>query len=171
MKKNVTFLAGIVLALSFIAMQGCNFSTANLSSLKTSTDKDAKTEATSFKTGETLYGKAQVSNNPGKVKVKFYLVAEDVKGLAKGDTLKGSDVSVDIDGDAVASYSVPVTPGFLAGTYKLNADMLNEAGEKKDSKTANITVTQTAAAMKPETSLNTDDKSDKDDKDDDKDDK
>ncbi len=163
MKIIVTLLAGIVLALSFVALQGCSLSTANLSSFKTSTDKDGKTEATSFKTGDTLYGKAQVSNNPGKVKVKFYLVAEDVKGMTKGDTLKGSDVTVDIDGDQVANYTVPVSPGFLAGTYKLNADMLNEGGEKKDSKTVNVTVTQIAQAAKPEPT-NGDDDDDKDDK-------
>jgi hypothetical protein len=149
MKNISTLVVGIVLAISFIAVQACNFSTANLSSLKTSTDKDGKTESSSFKTGDTLNGKAQVSNNPGKVKVKFTLVAEDVKGLTKGETLKGSDVTVEVSGDGVANYTVPVSAGFLAGTYKLNADMMNEAGEKKDSKSANVTVTQTAPAAAP----------------------
>lgn len=127
----------IVLAFAALA---CNFSSANLSSLKTSKDKEGKQEASSFKGGDTLYAQAVVSNNPGKVKVKFYLVADDVKGLTKGETLKGSDVSVDLDGDVPAVYNVPVTAGFLPGTYTLNADMINEAGEKKDSKTAKITV-------------------------------
>lgn len=161
MKNISTLIIGIVLAISFIAMQACNFSTANLSSLKTSTDKEGKTESSSFKTGDTLNGKAQVSNNPGKVKVKFTLVAEDVKGLNKGETLKGSDVTVEVDGDAVAAYTVPVSAGFLAGTYKLNADMINEAGEKKDSKSVNVTVTQTAA---PKAAVEDDAADDKDDK-------
>ncbi len=161
MKNISTLLIGIVLALSFMAAQACNFSTANLSSLKTSTDKEGKTESSSFKTGDTLNGKAQVSNNPGKVEVKFTLVAEDVKGLTKGETLKGSDVTVKVDGDAVAAYTVPVSAGFLAGTYKLNADMINEAGEKKDSKSVNVTVTQTAASKAAVEDDAADDKDDK----------
>jgi hypothetical protein len=134
-------------------------STANLGDLTTSTDKEGKNTTSGFKSGDTLYGSVPVKNNPGKVKVKFYLVAEDVKGLTKGETLKGSDVSVDINGDGTASYNVPVSPGFLAGTYKLNADMVNEAGEKKDGKTVNVTVTQTA----PPPAAKTDDDEDKDD--------
>ena len=162
MKINSKFLALVILTCAFIVMQGCSFSTANMSSLKTSTDKEGKTETSSFKSGDTLFGRAQISNNPGKVKVKFTLVAEDVKGLNKGETLKGSEVSVDIQGDGVANYNVPVSPGFLAGTYKLNADMLNDAGEKKDGKSANVTVTQTAAA--PVEKKDDDASDDKDDK-------
>jgi hypothetical protein len=140
MKKIVIFLiAGLLLA-SVVIFQGCSFSTANLSSLRTSKDKEGKSESTKFEAGDTLYGSAAVSNNPGKVKVKLYLTVDDVHGLTKGDTLKGSDVSVDVDGDGAAAYSVPVSAGFPAGTYKLNADMLNDSGEKKDSKSVNVTI-------------------------------
>jgi hypothetical protein len=150
MKKTGLFLGAGVIAL-FIIAAGCSFSTANLSGLTTSTDKEGKTASTSFKTGDTIYGKAPVANNPGKVKVKFTLTAEDVKGMTKGDALKGSDVSVDIDGDGSATYNVNVVPAFPGGTYKLTADMLNDKGEKKDSKSVNITVTQVAppAEAKP----------------------
>ena len=150
MKISNKFLALTVLAFAFIVLQGCNVSTANLSSLKTSTDKDGKTESTSFKTGDTLNAKAQVSNNPGKVKVKFYWVAEDVKGQTKGETLKGSEVSTDIEGDKSADYSLTISPALTGGTYMLNADMLNEAGEKKGNKSVKVTVTQIAAAPKAE---------------------
>jgi hypothetical protein len=148
MKKSVIFMITGILGLALLVAQGCSFSTANMSSLKTSKDKDGKTEASSFTTGDTLYANAEIANNPGKVKVKFALVAEDVKGLTKGDTLKGSEVTVDIEGDGKGQYSVPVSAGFLAGTYKLNADMLNDKGEKKDGKSANVTVTQKAPEPK-----------------------
>lgn len=147
MKNLKTISIASTFALLFFILQGCNFSTANLSSLTTSKDKAGKESSSSFKSGDTLFGQAVVSNNPGKVKVKLYLVAEDAKGLTKGETLKGSEVSVDLDGDGTASYSVPVTEGFPAGNYQLNADMINDAGEKKDSKTAKVTIT---AAPKPE---------------------
>ncbi len=140
MRNLRTFSVIAAFALLIFILQGCSFSTANLSSFKTSKDKDGKEESSSFAPGDTLYGKALVSNNGGKVKVKLYLVADDVKGMTKGETLKGSDVTVDIDGDGAANYSVPVAEGFLPGNYKLNADMINESGEKKDSKTANVTI-------------------------------
>jgi len=142
MRNLRTFSVASLLALFVFAAIGCNVSTANLSSLKTSKDKDGKTESAGFKSGETLYAKAAVSNNPGKVKVKLYLVADNVKGMTAGDTLKGSEVTVDVDGDGWASYSVPVSEAFAAGTYKLNADMINDAGEKKDSKTAAVTIAE-----------------------------
>ncbi len=146
MKNSQKFLSVSLFALLIFVLQACSFSTANMSSLKVSKDKAATAEASSFKTGDTLYGQAEVSNNPGTVKVKYALVAEDAKGLTKGETLKGSDVSVDIKGDGAAEYNLPITQGVPAGTYKLNADMINEQGEKKDSKSANVTIVAGAAA-------------------------
>lgn len=137
--KNIKSFSIAVLLLAFVAL-ACNFSTANLSGLKTYKDKEGTSEATAFKPGDMLYAKAPVANNPGKVKVKFYLVAEDVKDLSKGETLKGSDVSVEVPGDGAATYSVPVSEAFPAGKYMLHADMMNEQGEKKDSKTTTVTV-------------------------------
>ena len=136
--KNLHTLALSLAVLVFTAI-GCSFSTANLSSLKTSTDKEGKSESTNFKAGDTIFGKAQISNNGGKVKVKLYLVADNATGATKGETMKGSEVSVDIDGDGYASYSLPAE-GMSPGSYELHADMLNEAGEKKDSKMTAIKV-------------------------------
>lgn len=160
MKNLKTF--SIVIALFAFAAIACNYSTANLSSLTTSKDKEGKQESSAFKTGDTLFAKANVANNGGKVKVKLYLVADDVKGMTKGETLKGSDVTLDIDGDGFAEYNVPVTTGFLPGTYTLNADMINEAGEKKDNKTAKVTVAGAPAdapATEPDTESNSADDS------------
>jgi hypothetical protein len=138
MKISKQILVTGALALAFIVMQACSFSTANMSSFKVFSDKDGKTEASNFKTGDTINGRADISNNPGKVKVKFTLVPD------KGDAIKGAEVTVDIDGDKTASYTLPVTSALPAGNYKLNAEMLNGEGEKKGSKTVSITVTQTA---------------------------
>lgn len=142
MKNSGVFSLVTVLGMLIFVSLACSMSTANLSSLKTSKDKDGKSETASFAPGDTLYGKAAVANNPGKVKVKLYLTAENVKELKQGETLKGSEVTLDIDGDGSANYSVPVSEGFPAGTYKLNADMMNDSGEKKDSKSVNVTITE-----------------------------
>jgi hypothetical protein len=134
MKKTNVFSMVLIGSLALFLMLACNASTANMSSLKTSTDKEGKSEATKFKIGDTIYGAATISNNPGKVKVKLYLVDP------KGETLKGTDVSVDIDGDGIARYNLALPDGIPAGSYKLNADMLNDASEKKDSKSVGVTI-------------------------------
>lgn len=141
------YLAVSVLALMSFAFQACSFSTANLSSLKVSKEKEAAAEASSFNAGETLYAKANVSNNPGKVKVKLYMVAEDAKGLTKGTTVPGSEVSLDVDGDGAANYNLPIEAGLPSGSYKLNADMINESGEKKDSKSAEVRIVGESAPV------------------------
>lgn len=149
-KLNKISIAAVAFTLIAVVI-GCNMSTANMSGLTVSKDSDGKMPATSFKNGDTLYARAPIANNPGKVKVKFYLVADDVKQLKKGETLTGSEVSVDLDGDGVATYSVPVKDGFPAGKYTLNADMINDAGEKKDGKTSSVTI-ETSAATDSDTS-------------------
>jgi hypothetical protein len=134
MRKSNMFSIGVITTLALFLMLACNASTANMSSLKTSSDKEGKSEATKFKVGDTIYGAATISNNPGKVKVKLYLVDP------KGETLKGTDVSVDLDGDGIARYNLALPDGMPAGSYKLNADMINDSGEKKDSKSATVTI-------------------------------
>lgn len=147
--KNMRAATAMVILL--FVLIGCNFSTANLSDLTTSKDKAGKEKSSGFKSGDTLFGTTTVSNNPGKVKVNFYLTAENSEGAKKGEVLKGSEVSVNLDGDGVASYSVPVSAAFPPGTYKLTADMINEAGEKKDSKTVEVKVEKSADSEKPAT--------------------
>ena len=126
----------LVLAIAVFMALGCSMSTANLSSLKVGKDKAVTSEAASFKPGDTIYGVATVANNPGKVKVNLYLVD------SKGTTLPGSEVPLTIDGDGTANYSLPLPESFAPGSYKLNADMMNESGEKKDSKSAAITIAE-----------------------------
>lgn len=136
MKNIKTFSLSVVLALAVFAAFGCNVSTANLSSLKVSKDKEGTAEASSYKAGDTIYGKAVVSNNPGKVKVKLAL------SDPKGAVMPGSEITLDIDGDGTANYLLPTTEAMPAGSYKLTADMINDAGEKKDSKTATFNFTE-----------------------------
>jgi hypothetical protein len=136
MKNQNIFNFSAVLAVALFVLLGCNAGTANMSSFKTSTDKEGKTETTTFKDGDTLYANAIVSNNPGKVKVKLSLVD------SKGATVPGSEVSIDLDGSGTANYHVAVSEALPAGSYKVNADMINEAGEKKDSKSVNVTIAE-----------------------------
>lgn len=133
--KNLQTFSIALCVLVFIVL-GCSASTANMSSFKVGKDKAVSSESASFKPGDTIYGIATISNNPGKVKVNLY-VADST-----GKTLPGSEVSLNIDGDNTANYSLPLPDSFEPGTYKVNADMLNENGEKKDGKSVSITVTE-----------------------------
>ena len=142
--KNVKIYSVLSFCLVVFIVLACNASTANLSSFKMTKDKEGKEETTSYKTGETMYGFAVVSNNPGKVKVKFSLVVEEAEGMKPGEVIKGSDVSVDMDGSGTATYTLPIPAGAPGGKYKMNADMINEAGEKKDSKSVSVTITGSA---------------------------
>lgn len=138
--KNLLGLS-IVAVVLFTAAFACNMSTANMTSFKIAKDKEGTQETSSFKGGETIYGRAAVANNPGKVKVKMRIEFEDVSGMNKGDMVKGSDVTVDIDGDGTATYSMPIPNGVKSGKYNVVADMLNDAGEKKDTKSVSINIT------------------------------
>lgn len=137
-KKYFSMIAPF--ALFIFVIIGCNLSTANMSSFSTSKDKEGKTPSTTFKSGETLYANSTISNNPGKVKVKTYLVADDAEGTTKGETIEGSEVTVELDGDGVSTYNLPINAALSPGKYTLNSEMIDEAGEKKDSKSASITI-------------------------------
>jgi len=141
MKKLRTFSSAALFALAIFIIQGCNVSTANMSSFKTFSDKEGKTETTSFKAGETIYARATISNNPSKVKVKFSMIPDfDLDDVKKGESIKELEKSWDVDGDGVATYNFTPVAAFPGGTFKINADMINDAGEKKDSKTVTFTV-------------------------------
>ena len=68
MQRCLSVAIGLVL----ISAAACSFSvsTANLSSLKLGTDKSVTKETSTFSTTDTIYGVAEISNAPSKVKVK-----------------------------------------------------------------------------------------------------
>ena len=128
------------IAVVALAASACNFSfsTANISNFKAAKDKAGTQETTSFKGGESLHAKAVVSN-AGKVSVKFYLLADEVAGLKKGDVIPGSEVKVDLPSSGTADFDVTFPPAW-SGKYTVVADLLNESGDKKESKTINFTL-------------------------------
>ena len=69
MKNGIGLL--VVATVLFTAAFACNMGTANMAGFKLFKDKDGKTETTSYKGGETIYGRAVIANNGGKVKVKM----------------------------------------------------------------------------------------------------
>ena len=135
MKKKLIFSLGATVLFAMFILSGCNVSTANMSGLKTATDREGKSETSKFKPGDTFYGVAAISNNPGTVKVKMYFTDP------KGSVIKSTEITTEVNGDGNAILSVPINEAMPTGDYKITAEMINEAGEKKDSKTANFTLT------------------------------
>lgn len=161
MKNKFTLLIALT-ALASIAL-ACSFSTANMSSFKTSKDKDGKQEATTFKAGDTIYANAVISNAGSKTTTRFYLVADaDGPGVKKGETVKGTEVKVDLPSAGTAQYSLPIPAGMSSGKFTLNAEMLDEKGEKKDSKSTSITIEGSAAPAAPPSTSNDNKSTDKD---------
>ena len=127
----------------FIAVVlACSASTANISSLKIASDEDGKNEKKSFKPGEKLYVVATVSNNPGKVQLKFRILNDDVKGETSGTPVPGLEKTLDVEGSRPAFFWVTLPPGGdINGRYKAEVSMLNEKGEQKDQKTGTFELT------------------------------
>ena len=138
MNNNLGAIAAISL-LIFIVL-ACNASTANMSSLKVSKDEGGKQESTVFQPGETIHASATISNAPGKTTTKFRLKADEVPGMTKGDVIPGSEISVDLQGSGTATYQLKIPTTVKGGKFTIEADMMNEAGEKKDGKSSPITV-------------------------------
>lgn len=121
--------------LSLVAFAAaCSFSTASMSSFKTSKDKEGKTEATTFKAGETLYANAIISGSMSKTTTKIYMQDDKNKLVA------GTEVKVDLPSSGTAAYNLPLPASFAGGKYTVFAEMLDEKGEKKDTKSVAITI-------------------------------
>lgn len=140
----------IVAAVIFTAAFACNFSTANLDSLKVGKNADVTSPNSSFAAGDTVYAVASVANNPGKVKVKMYIQVENMKGVAPGTVIENSVVDLDMEGDALAKYHYQTISSTAGGTFKIVAEMYSENGEKKDSKSETFTVTPGSSSFDDE---------------------
>src|SRR5450432_499561 len=85
-KWNSALALGLLLAL----LLACSATTANIGSLKVSSDEDGKNEAKSFKPGDKVYAIAQIANNGGKVQAKFRILFDDVEGQKAGTMVQGA---------------------------------------------------------------------------------
>ena len=131
---TLTFMLAVALACKFSA------STANISSLKLGKDKNVSNETSSFGPRDTVYAVAEISNAPGKVKVKGRLAVDNVEGQKPGP-IPGLEDTVELGGSGTAVFTFsPAASGWPKGKYKLEVIMLNENGEQKDQKETTFTV-------------------------------
>src|ERR1043166_3412171 len=130
MRKNLNLVIGLGLLVGVV--MACGATTANISSLKLSTDEDGKNEAKTFKPGDKVCTVAQISNNSGKVEVKWRLLYDD--GDKAGQPVPKAEKSLEVEGDRPAVFWVTLPPaGFDNGRYKSEVSMVY-SGEQKDQK-------------------------------------
>ena len=130
--NNLKLVFGVGLLLAVVL--ACGSTTANISSLKLSTDEAAKNETKTFKPGDKVYSVAQISNNGGKVEVKWRILRDD------GTPVPGAEKTLEVEGDRPAVFWITLPPaGFKNGSYKSEVSMIY-SGEQKDQKSASFEV-------------------------------
>jgi len=133
----------IVLGAALLLTLGsaCSFTTANISSLKLSRDKEGTAETSTFAPGDPIYARATVSNVPSKVTLKFRLFTENVEGQQANAPVSQFDTSIEMPRDGIGTYSLtPPTRGWPPGKYRIEVAMLIESGEQKDQEIVTFTV-------------------------------
>ena len=132
----------VVGALLVIALgSACSFTTANISGLKLSKDKEGTNETNSFAPGDPIYARATVSNVPSKVTLKFRLFTENVEGQQQNAPVSQFDTSIEMPRSGIGTYSLTPPPrGWPVGKYRIEVAMLIESGEQKDHKAVTFTV-------------------------------
>jgi hypothetical protein len=148
-KVRRSTLIGLTLLLSAVA--GCKVSctTANISSLTFSKDKEGNVQTKEFAPTDTVFAKATVSNSGSKVTLKFSLFAEKAEGLAENTHVTEADFSIDLPGSGYGLYHVSPPPrGWPAGRYRIEVVMLYN-GEQKDKKADTFTVSGGGSSPPP----------------------
>ena len=136
MQKTINLVIGLGVLLAVVL--ACGATTANISSLKISSDEAGKDETKTFKPGDKIYTTAQIANNGGKVDVKWRILYDD--GDKAGQPVPGAEKSLEVEGDRPASFWITLPPeGFKNGRYKSEVSM-NYSGEQKDQKSATFEV-------------------------------
>ena len=136
MRKNINLVIGLGLLLAVVL--ACGATTANISSLKLSTDEDGKNDTKTFKPGDKVYTTAQVSINGGKVDMKWRILYDE--GDKAGTPVPGAEKTLEVEGDRPATFWITLPPaGFKDGRYKSEVSMIY-SGEQKDQKSATFEV-------------------------------
>ena len=114
----VRISSSLALGLLLAVVLACGATTANISSLKVSTDEQGKNEAKSFKPGDKVYAVAQIANNSGTVQAKFRILYDHVEGETAGTLVQGAEKTLDVEGDRPAIFWITLPPsGFQNVNY------------------------------------------------------
>ena len=140
-RRKILQLGLVTLAIAALAACSFDVSTAHISSLKLTKEKNGANEVSSFGPHEAIFAYGEVANVPSKVTVKWRLITEKVEGQPDNGAVPGMDKSFELPGDGTSNYDLsPSEAGWPPGKYKIEFSMLNESGVQKDQKVAAFTV-------------------------------
>lgn len=141
--KNILLLGIVMLFAVTIAACSFDVSTANISSLKLSKDKEGTKQTSSFGLKDDVYANGTISNAPGKVKLRWRLIVEKVEGQPENAPATNLDRSFDLEGDGHSDYHLSAPQdGWPPGKYKVEFSLLDESGVQKDQKIAPFTMSE-----------------------------
>ena len=143
MKRLQLFVSAGLILTSILLAAGCSFSvtTAHITGLAITKDKAGTQAASTFAPTEPVYAKVTVANVPGKVTLKWRLVADKVVGVAEHTPLPEADMSFELAGDGNSTYTLtPPAAGWPTGTYSIHVSMLDESGAEKDKRSGTLAV-------------------------------
>lgn len=114
------------IGLAAVVLAGCNVSSATLGDLYTAKDKEAKTKATTFAPGDTIWVFAPAKFLPGKVAMKLTTYAEKVDGVAPHTAIPALSAQVELATDSEANFNLsPPAAGWPNGQLKLEVTMVS----------------------------------------------
>ena len=136
MRKTINLVIGLGLLLAVVL--DCGATTANISSMKLTSDKAGKNETKTFKPGDDVYTVGQISNNGGKVEVKWRILYDE--GDKAGQPVPGAEKTLEAEGDQPFVFWITLPPaGLPNGRYKSEVSMMYN-GEQKDQKNATFDI-------------------------------
>jgi hypothetical protein len=139
-RHRTTLARAFTCLVALVAMSACSVSTAHLTDLKLSKDKDMTAAADTFAPTDTIYATSGIANNPSKATLVWHITAVNAKGQPPNTKIAQLDKSFDLDADGTSSYSLtPPTAGWPVGSYQIEVDMMID-GVQKEQKTATFTV-------------------------------
>ncbi|HEY0407190.1 MAG TPA: hypothetical protein VGC89_15770 [Pyrinomonadaceae bacterium] len=139
--KRWNLVCALLIVLATTLACKFSFTTANISSLKISKDKDGGSTASSFSPEDKVYALATVSNAPDKMKLKGRLLIDNIEGQKQGDPVPGAETTLDLPGSATGTFTfTPTGGGWPKGSYKVEVSLINEEGEQKDQKMETFSV-------------------------------
>ena len=133
------FLTGIVLTAA-VALNGCSFSTAHISEMRLTKEKNGTDAVTSFGAHDPIHAFGEVSNVPGKVTVMWHMFVEKVEGETDNSPIPSLDKSFVLPSSGTSNYDLTPGPdGWPPGKYRIEFTMLDENG-KKDQKAVSFDI-------------------------------
>lgn len=147
LNKN-SFLTSLAILIFVVA--GCSFEATEIESVEVSKDKEGKQITKDFNQGDPIHVRIKPGTFSGKTKIKTYLTAgEEFSDVKKGEKLPGSEQTIEINDDQIATFSFQMSETSDGGTYNVVAELIDSEGKTRDTETVEIKINRKSDGVKP----------------------